>query len=481
MATPIPRNAAAFTLAEVAQATAGRLVSDDGAVAVRGVVSDSRAVESGNLYVALRGERLDGHAYVAQALASGASAALVSDRARLPAGARGVVVTDTLRALGDLAALHRKRWGGRVVAITGSAGKTTTKELTFAALQAAGARVVRTAGNLNNLVGAPLTLLCLDARTEIAVIEIGTSAPGEIARLAEICAPEVGAVTAVAAAHTEGLGSVQQVAAEKAALLWALPEAGTSIYSADHDVLIAQLDRVRTQRRIAFGSSARADVQLVSHALDVTPAMRCVVRAGHGGPAIACELKLFGIGPALDATCALAIVLETLGEGALQSAARGLARVSPVPGRLAPLRGPADSLILDDSYNANPASMRSSIETALELARVRGGRALLVLGDMLELGASSRAEHEAVGRMSAQPGVAALVACGREMTAAAETAREQARRAGAELSIAHLSDPAGAAVLVAPLLRANDVVLVKGSRGVAMERVVDGLRGEGGT
>jgi UDP-N-acetylmuramoyl-tripeptide--D-alanyl-D-alanine ligase len=390
-----------------------------------------------------------------------------------------VVVADTLHALGALAALHRKRWGGRVIAITGSAGKTTTKELTFAALQAAGARVVRTIGNLNNLVGAPFTLLCLDAQSDTAVIEIGTSAPGEIARLAQICAPDIGVVTAVAAAHTEGLGSLAQVAAEKASLLGALPEQAVAIYSADHDALRTQLDAVRA-RRVSFGADARADVQLVSHALDAAPAMRCAIRVGQGGSTLQCDLQLFGIGPALDASCALAIVDALLGERALEPAARGLSQVAAVPGRLAPLRGPADSLILDDSYNANPASMASSIETALELARARGGRALLVLGDMLELGAASRVEHEAVGRLAAQPGVAALVTCGREMTAAAAAAREQAKRIGSDLSIAHLSDPSGAAVLVAPLLRAGDVVLVKGSRGVAMERVVDGLRGEGG-
>ena len=480
MATPIPRNTAGFTREQLVQASGGELVSPC-PPAVSGVVTDSRAVERGNLYVALRGERHDGHAFVAEAFARGAAAAVVQDRSALPTGTGGVVVDDSLRALGGLSAFHRKRWGGRVIAITGSAGKTTTKELTFAALQAACARVMRTSGNLNNLVGAPMTLLTLDALVDTAVIEIGTSAPGEIARLSQLCSPEVGVVTAVAAAHTEGLGSIEQVAAEKASLLWALPEHGTAVYSADHDELVSQLDRVRAQRRIGFGASERAQVRLLSRAIDSRPGMRCALRAGQNGPTLDCELALFGPGPALDAAAAIAVVLALLGEGALQQAARGLCLVAPSAGRLAPLPGPSGALILDDSYNANPASMHSSIATARELARVRGGRALLVLGDMRELGQSARAEHEAVGRMAAQPGVVALVACGLEMTAAAASAREQARSAGHELSVAHLSDAAGAADLVAPLLRAGDVVLIKGSRGMAMERVVAGLRGGGET
>jgi UDP-N-acetylmuramoyl-tripeptide--D-alanyl-D-alanine ligase len=473
MATPIPRNQARFSLTEVAQATAGEAVG--AAAQVVGVTTDSRAVVPGCLYVALRGERHDGHDFVSQALASGAAAVVVSDRAALPKGACGVVVADSLHAFGQLAALHRRRWGGRVVAITGSAGKTTTKELTFAALRAAGSKVARSLGNLNNQVGVPATLLCLDEQTDLAVIELGTNAPGEIARLAQICAPEVGVVTAVAAAHTAGLGSLEQVAKEKAALLHALPAEGTAIYRADDPTLLAQLACLRATHRLGFGRADQADVRLVRHELRATPSMSCELWFAPQARALRCELQLFGEGPALDAAAAMAVVLAALGETALDAAARGLAEVVPPPGRLRPVAGPQGAMILDDSYNANPASMRVSIDTALELARARHGRALLVLGDMLELGAGSRAAHHAIGAQAAQAGVAALIACGLEMTAAAEAARERARDAGHELSIAHLSDPAGAAALVRPLLRSGDVVLVKGSRSMGMERVVTGL------
>jgi UDP-N-acetylmuramoyl-tripeptide--D-alanyl-D-alanine ligase len=479
MATPIPRNRARFTLAEIADVTGGSVVGKPTQVGAVGVSTDSRAVEAGTLYVALRGERHDGHCFLAQAAAAGAAASLVQDRAALPRDAAGIVVADTQRALGDLAAKHVRRWGGRVVAITGSVGKTTTKELAFAGLHAAGARVARSEGNLNNLVGAPMSVLALDGQHDLAVLELGTSAPGEIARLAEITAPRVAVVTGVAAAHTAGLGTLEQVAAEKAALLWALPEDGVAIYRVDDVALAGQLGRVRAKRRLGFGHSQLAAVRLLDHALSAAPSMVCAVRIEELSRTLRFELSLFGAGPAVDAAAAMAVVYAVLGEGALERAAAGLEQVAPPPGRLVPLVGRHGALILDDSYNANPASMRASIDTALELARLRGGRALLVLGDMLELGERSRAEHELVGKLAAQTPVSHMLACGPEMTAAAEAAREQARRKQHELSVSHLSDPSGAGDLLAPLLGPGDVVLVKGSRSMRMERALAPLLGEG--
>jgi UDP-N-acetylmuramoyl-tripeptide--D-alanyl-D-alanine ligase len=219
---------------------------------------------------------------------------------------------------------------------------------------------------------------------------------------------------------------------------------------------------------------------LLRHTLSATPSMRCVLQYAPSGREQELELALFGVGPALDAAAAQAVVLAVVGERALEPAARGLAQLAPTRGRLYPVAGPSGTLVLDDSYNANPASMRASIATALELSRARGGRTVLVLGDMRELGDASRREHEAVGEQAAVAGVAALFACGLEMTRAAASARDKARREGLELSIAHLADPTGAADLVRPLLRAGDVVLVKGSRSLGMERVVDGLLASAG-
>jgi UDP-N-acetylmuramoyl-tripeptide--D-alanyl-D-alanine ligase len=480
MATPIPENRARFTLAEVARLAGGELAGDP-ALAITGVVTDSRAVAPGNLYVALKGERHDGQVFVPQAVQRGAAAVLVRERAALPRGVAAVIADDPLRAFGELAAFHRGRWGGRVVAITGSAGKTTTKELAFAALHAAGARVARSEGNLNNLVGTPASLLCLDERSELAVIEIGTSAPGEIARLSAICAPEIGVVTAVAPAHTAGLGTLERVAEEKAALLHALPEDGVAIYRAQEPAIAAQLERVRARRQLSFGEDAQASVRLVRLVLGAEPAMSCELRFAELSRTLRCELAMFGHGPALDAAAAMAVVLAALGADALDAAAAGLSQVKPIAGRLRPLPGPGGALVLDDSYNANPASMRASIATALELARARGGRAVLVLGDMRELGDLSVSEHAAIGALAAQPDVAALIACGKEMTAAAQAAREHTQDVKPAPSIAHLADPAAASALLPPLLRPGDVVLVKGSRSMGMERIVAQLTaGQGG-
>jgi UDP-N-acetylmuramoyl-tripeptide--D-alanyl-D-alanine ligase len=475
--TTIPDNRASFSLGEVAASCAGSVVGASADTTIHSVCTDTRALRQGCLFVALRGEQHDGHRFVREALSRGAAAALVEDAATLGNDGVGVVVADTLRALGELGRVHRRRWGGRVVAVTGSSGKTTTKELAHAALVAAGVRADKTRGNLNNLIGAPMTLLALEPDKELVVLEIGTNARGEIARLAEIAEPETGVVTSVSVAHSAGIGTLEQVAEEKASLLSAVPATGTAIYSADHAVLAAHLKDVRARRRLSFGAAKGSDVRLVRHtfALDPTLRMRCEFALETEGRALHSTLSCLGEGPALDAAAALAVVLAERGPDALDAAARGLEGVLPTAGRLSPCFGPSGALVLDDSYNANPASMVASIHTAIELAQARGGRALLVVGDMRELGALSRAEHERVGRAAAHPVVSALIACGIEMTAGAEAAREAARDAGLSLSISHLADPAGAAHLLSPILRQADVVLVKGSRSMAMEQVARAL------
>jgi UDP-N-acetylmuramoyl-tripeptide--D-alanyl-D-alanine ligase len=474
MATPIPKNQARFTLAELAAATGGRIAGNAGA-SITGVCTDSRAVEPGNLYVALRGETHDGHRFVAQAFERGASAALVGADAGIMRARPLLVVDDTLHALGAIAHAHRVRWGGRVIGITGSAGKTTTKELTYAALVACGARALRTDGNLNNLIGVPMTLLCLDESVELAVLEMGTSARGEIARLAEIAKPDVGVVTSVAAAHAAGLGSVEGVAQEKAALLAAIAEDGAIVAFGDEPTLIAQLPRVQAKRRALFGRAENADVRLVSHALDVsqgTLRMTCEL-AIRGIGVQRATLSLFGEGPALDVAAVIAVVLAERGAAGLPAALTGIAGVEPVAGRLVPLDGPHGSIVIDDTYNANPASMAVSIAAAIELAAARGGRALLVLGDMRELGTLSHEEHAKVGGLAVQAGVALFVASGPEMAVAAASARERAARASLVLDIAHTDDLRYAASLVLERITPRDVVLVKGSRGMRMERVLE--------
>jgi UDP-N-acetylmuramoyl-tripeptide--D-alanyl-D-alanine ligase len=487
MATPIPQNRAGFTLDEVVRATSGVLSRGTAGARVSSVATDSRAVRSGALFVALRGERFDGHAFLGAARQAGASAALVArGRGReVPEPLAAVEVDDVLRALGDLAAYHRRRWGRSVVAITGSAGKTTTKELAAAALEGAGLRVRRTEGNLNNLVGAPMTIFTLDDDADCAVLELGTSARGEIARLGEIARPDVGVVTLASAAHTQGLGTLADVAAEKSALWRALGREGTVVFNADDEATAPLARSGVAERAMSFGASPSADVRLVGRAADLRMGQRATFEAR--GRRVEARLALLGEVAALDAAAALAVALAVVGDERLEEAARGLGDVQPTPGRLAPVPGRGGVLLVDDTYNANPRSAVASLHTVAELARLAGTRAVAVLGDMKELGDASRSLHEEVGRAAVVAGLAVFVGCGREMAAATSAAVvEAAARRSVGLAsaigsasptrVVHVVEPLDAIEVLRGLLSAGDVVLVKGSRSMRMERIVDALR-----
>jgi len=472
VATPVPLNEARFDVDEIVRATGGTVMGSRGA-AVVGVAIDSRAVRRGGLFVALRGQHLDGHDFLGDAARAGAAVVLVrrGARADVEASVTVVEVEDTLRALGHLAASHRRRWPGAVVAITGSAGKTGTKELCAAALAADGTAVLRSAGNLNNLVGVPMTLFCLGDESRVAVVELGSSRPGEIRRLTEMSAPDVGIVTLVAAAHTEGLGTVQDVAAEKGALLASMAPDGTAVVNADDPLLGAVAASASLRRILRFGRAASADVRLVSQQVDGQRGTRCAYAVAGRPGELNVRLRMLGEGAALNAAAALCAVLA-LGSDP-DVAACAMEQVPPTPGRMFPCAGSGGTLLIDDTYNANPRSMAVALETAAVLARQLGGGLVAVLGDMKELGARSSEEHAAVGRCVVDLGARILVACGSEMSAAAA----EARAAEAPTMAVHtVSDASEATALLRGALRAGDVVLVKGSRSMEMERVVTALR-----
>ncbi|MDQ3034468.1 MAG: UDP-N-acetylmuramoyl-tripeptide--D-alanyl-D-alanine ligase [Myxococcota bacterium] len=468
-------NSAAFSLDELASAVRGRIAARSDRALI-GVTTDSRAVRPGSVFVALRGEMHDGHDHVDAAMSAGAAAVVVSRPVAAIAGTSVVIVDDTLRALGDLASAHRQRFDVPVIGITGSAGKTTTKELTSAALESLGLRVHRTAGNLNNLIGVPMTLLGIDASHQAVVVEMGMNAPGEIVRLAEIARPTVGVVTSVAEVHTEGVGNLEGVAREKGALLEGLAADAIAVFTVDDTILGPHIARSAAGTKVSFGTVEDADVRLMEPGLE-GERMRCTYVVRGLEEPVQVDLALLGEGPALSGAAALAVVLALRGAASTPAAAKGLTHVAPSPGRALPLPGPEGSLLLDDTYNASPRSIELALRTAAELAAKRGGRAIAVLGDMKELGPESERLHEEVGAAAVAAGVEILVCCGTDMRAAARGALAATTATGVSgVRIERLEDPLEAIALVRDAVASGDVVLVKGSRAMRMERVIEGLR-----
>ena len=434
-------------------------------------IIDSRDAGPGALFVAIVGERHDAHRFVEEVLLSGAAGVLIqSDRMDATLGpSEGFVVhvEDTTRALGDLARGHRQRFDGPLIGITGSNGKTTTKELCAGILERCG-KTLATTGNLNNHFGVPLTLLRREAADVFAIIEMGMNHRGEIAHLAEIAQPTFGVITNVGSAHIEFLGSRENIAAEKGDLVAALPASGTAIVPRDEPLAFAQAERTAA-RVLSFGRDPRADLRASN------------LRFIDAGQFVFDLETPFGRGeihvPGLAETMvenALAAAGGALAAGAtFEDVAAGLRAHTGVPGRMhaRPLAGGV--LVIDDSYNANPQSMRNALET---LARLPiHGRRYAVLGEMGELGAESDAAHREAGEVAAQCGVDALFAYG----ASAERIAEGAQAAGLAKQKIHIEGShAGIASALSGRLAKGDCVLVKGSRAAAMERVIQALEAE---
>jgi UDP-N-acetylmuramoyl-tripeptide--D-alanyl-D-alanine ligase len=413
-----------------------------------GVSTDSRTVAPGDLYVALLGERFDGHEFVADALARGAGGAVVSRPVAGAAGAPVYAVADTLVALGALAAHRRAALDVPVVAITGSVGKTTTKDLTRGAL-AASLRVHATRGNLNNRVGMPLTLLATPGDVQVVVLELGTNEPGEIAALARIARADVGVVTTVGEAHLEKLGSVEGVLTEKLDLLRNLAPAATAVVGDEPSFLTAAARGVWGRVRVA-GWSERADAGLRPEGAeaDATGAYRFRWRGHPVG------LSLPGRHVVLDALLALATA-ELLGVPA-HAAARGVSGVGAGSLR-GEVRRMGDLTVLVDCYNANPASTRAALDT---LAARPGGKRVAVLGSMLELGAAAPELHGAVLRYALSLPVDLVVATG----AFAEAAEDVG-----DARVVTAPDWKSAYPALRARLEGTEVLLLKASRGMALE------------
>jgi UDP-N-acetylmuramoyl-tripeptide--D-alanyl-D-alanine ligase len=356
-----------------------------------------------------------------------------------------------------------------VVAIGGSAGKTTTRSTVSSVLAATyPGRVHFTRGNLNNRVGLPLTLLGVTEAHELCVLEVGTNQTGEVPELASVCEPDVAILTLVDLEHSEGLGDLDAIEAEEGALLRAVGPAGTVIGNGDDARVRRQVELSSARRKVLYGSSSNASYRIVRRELLGPAGARIVVERG-AGETIELTCPLLGEPGALAVTAALAVA-ETLGDEPLDGATmeRALVGVGEA-GRLRLVSLANGAWVLDDSYNSNPASVQKSIETARELAASRGGAFFLVLGEMRELGPASALEHEKMGLLAGGSGARALFAVGGDASIAARAAEGQG------MKVSFFEDAAEVAAPLAPLLGATDVVVVKASRGVRAERVVEGL------
>ncbi len=418
-----------------------------------GVGTDTRTLAAGTLFVALRGEHFDGHAYVAQAAERGAVALLVEHAVESPLPQ--LVVRDTRLALGRLGAAWRLQCNTPLAAITGSNGKTTVKEMTRAILQQRGA-VLATEGNLNNDIGVPLMLLRLTPEHRYAVIEMGANHPGEIAYLTELARPDAAVINNAAPAHLAGFGSVDGVAQAKGEIYDGLRENGIAVINADDRYAKLWHDLAGTHRQLSFGMEQGADITAQWEPLANGSRVRMQTPAGE----LDVVLPLPGRHNVMNALAATALALAL--EADLAAVSAGLGTMQPVGGRLQSRAGRQGSRLIDDSYNANPASLRA----AIEVLAAQAGRRVLVLGDMGELGQQAEALHRDIGTAARAAGIDALYATGPLSLAAVAAFGEGAR---------HYADHAALAAALQQELAPEVTVLIKGSRSARMERVVEAL------
>jgi UDP-N-acetylmuramoyl-tripeptide--D-alanyl-D-alanine ligase len=448
-------------LSSVAAAAAGRLDGDD--VTVTGASSDSRSVGPGDLFVAVPGDRVDGHDYVDAAFRAGAAGALVSSDGRFAGPV--VRVADPRDALLRLAADERAGSEADVVGITGSTGKTSVKDLTAAVLDTR-FRTHASPRSFNTEIGVPLTVLNAAPDTEVMVCEMGSRGRGHIRRLCEVARPAVGVVTNVGPAHLEMFGSVEAVADAKAELVEALPDDGTAVLNAD-DPRVSAFDARTRARVLRFGIGAAADVRGEDLRLDPSGLASFTLRTPGGSERV--ELAVPGEHMAWNALAAAAAGVAlglTPGE-----CATGLKEARVSSWRMEVADGSGGIRILNDAYNANPASMAA----ALKAARWIAGRnaCVAVLGPMAELGGASDTEHERVGELAARLGIDHLVVVGEE----AGLIAVGALREGVEPDrVIRCAAPEEAVAAVRRVARPGDVVLVKGSRVAGLERVAEALR-----
>lgn len=458
-----------WTLQEAAAAMQGQLLAEQ-SMEFAGAAIDTRQIQRGQLFFALSGTRVDGHDYLAAAQAAGAAAAVVEREqdSTMPQ----IVVSNTRQALAELAVAWRQSYGGQLIALTGSNGKTSTKEMLAAifAQQHGADAVLATQGNLNNDLGVPLTLLRLSAQHRVAVIEMGANHAGEIAQLTAWAKPDVGLLLNAGPAHLEGFGSLDGVANAKAEIFAGLKDEATAIVNRDDAYYQHWLPGIAAAKQISFGQHAESQVQLLSSSLQQTAdgstfRLRfAAVAEQPDASELVVNLPMAGEHQALNATAAAATALAA--GCSIESIRLGLAQVRPVAGRLKTLQLAPNFELIDDSYNANPASMAA----ALSWLSTQPGKRIAILGGMAELGANAVELHAELGAKAQALGIDGLIAVG--------SARPAAEHFQGQLATVEDAAAASDCLLKWYAAEPNAAfhVLVKGSRSAAMDEVVTALQ-----
>lgn len=450
-----------WLLSEIARATQGELHGADRLA--EGVSTDSRQIASGVLFIALKGERFDGHAFLDAAKAAQVAGVLVSNQNAIPEGISAVVVEDTRLALGRLAAAWRAQFSIPLIGVTGSNGKTTTKEMMASILIAAQAEqgfgpdsVLATQGNLNNDIGVPLTLLRLNAGHRAAVVEMGMNRPGEIAYLVSLARPSSAVATNAQRAHLEGVGHLNEIAHEKGSIYGGLTDTGVAAIPQDSPFAGLWQRMAEPHRVLLYGESPGGDVQgkISQHGLDISLTLRVA------GQNVEVALQVPGRHNGLNALAAAATCLAA--GVSLSAVKQGLEAFAGVKGRLQKIRLPEGMVLLDDTYNANPDSVRAGIEVLASTV----GRKILVLGDMGEIGDASAQYHDEIGGYAKSQGLDFVLCLGDATQVVCRSFGDGAQ---------HFKTPEALLPALRKLLLPGATVLVKGSRFMRMERLSEGL------
>lgn len=452
--------------AEILRAVGGAICAGSASAVVTGVSTDSRRIRKGELFIPLVGERFDGHDFIADAVSAGAAAFLTHKDIHVPDGALAIRVPDTLKALQDLASFYRGKFGLKVVAVTGSVGKTSTKDI-IASVLGQKYRILKSPGNYNNQIGLPLTVLSFDSTYDIAVVEMGMSGFGEIRRLSQIIRPDIAVITNIGISHIEKLGSRQNILKAKLEITDGMPEDGILVLNGDDMMLSGVRENTRCRLKF-FGMEDNLDVRAYDITSEGEEGVRFRVKLEDDTYEM--RLPVPGVHNVYNALAAVTVGLE-LGVSP-EAIRKGLQLFRPEKMRMNILHLDSGIRLIDDTYNASPQSVEAAVGVLKDLGC--GARKIAVLGDMLELGDWSREAHRNVGSAIYDNGIDYLATLGEQARHIADGAVEAGMKPG---NICSFHDIDRLNEFLGTFVQKGDVILIKGSRGMKMEQIVQFLKG----